>query len=395
MNTVEDRLREALAERAARSPIDPDAWDKTVARSRHRLLPWRWSGWTVRLAPVAAVVAAIAVVISATLLGTQIGQGASPAGPASASPTASPSASPSQPPGLTSTVRQIPPVTPFVSISLRVDGEQMRDSLWFGYVPGHQAAGIALCQYFAKDGFYTGGSGCAFGGLPKGTLARSVATDGTAWIHVGVVAPQATSVTALLPGGKMAQGTVRSARGVADKIWAVSFKADSAATLVFRDAAGHQVTRLNVPKTPPTPSRPSTGGITLFHYVNGPLLAYRISGDRIGYWFDGGSTWSDIPLSQSRLSWGGTGSFKSSPSAKPTPNDVFGYAPSGTARVVLQMTDGQRFSARTFAAWPGSGIVFFGPVTLPARTAVGYDAIVITYDSGGHVLREVPLIFIQ
>ncbi len=123
MSTVEDRLREALAERAARSPIDPDAWDKTVAQSRHRLLPWRWSGWAVRLAPAAAVVAAIAVVISATLLGTEVGQGASPAGPSSANPSASPNASPSQPAGLTSTVRQIPPVTPFVSISLRVDGE--------------------------------------------------------------------------------------------------------------------------------------------------------------------------------------------------------------------------------------------------------------------------------
>jgi len=26
---------------------------------------------------------------------------------------------------------------------------------------------------------------------------------------------------------------------------------------------------------------------------------------------------------------------------------------------------------------------------------VGYDAIVTTYDSAGHVLREIPLIFIQ
>ena len=393
MSTVEDRLREALAERAARSPIDPDAWDKTVAKSRHRLLPWRWSGWTVRLAPAAAVVATIAVVISATLLGTQIGDGASPAGPASANPSTSPSARSSQPPLLASTVRQIPPVTPFVSISLRVDGEQMRDSLWFGYVPGHRAAGIALCQYFAKDGFYTGGSGCAFGGLPKGTLARSVATDGTAWIHVGVVAPQATSVTALLPGGKTAQGTVRSARGVADKIWAVSFQADSAATLVFRDAAGHQVTRLTVPATPPTPSRPAQGGIPLFHYGNGPLWAYRESGDRIVYWFDGGSSWSNIPLSQSKLSWNGTGGSTSN--GESLPNVMFGYAPSGTNRVVLQVTDGRRFTMPTIPAWPGSGIVFYGPATLPAKVAVGLDAILTTYDRAGHVLREVPLIFIQ
>jgi hypothetical protein len=290
---------------------------------------------------------------------------------------------------MTSAVRQIPPVTPFVSISLRVDGHQMRDSLWFGYVPGHSAAGIALCQYNNEDGFYTGYSGCTFGGLPAGTLARSAATDGTGWIRLGVTAPQVTSVTALLPGGKTAHGTVRSARGISDKIWAVSYPVGSAATLVFRDAAGHQVTRLTVPTAQPTPSRPAQGGIPLFRYGNGTLTAYRISGDRIGYWFENGSTWSDIPLSQSALGWAGTGSSKS------LPDDLFGYAPSGTAWVVLQLTDGRRFATRTISAWPGSGIVFFGPVTLPARTAVGFDAIVTTYDSAGHVLREVPLIFLQ
>jgi hypothetical protein len=34
MNTIEDRLRDALRERAAQSPIDPDAWTRTVARVR-------------------------------------------------------------------------------------------------------------------------------------------------------------------------------------------------------------------------------------------------------------------------------------------------------------------------------------------------------------------------
>ena len=87
--------------------------------------------------------------------------------------------------------------------------------------------------------------------------------------------------------------------------------------------------------------------------------------------------------------------MKSSPSAKATPNDLFGYAPSGTARVVLQVTDGRRLTMRTIPAWPGSGIVFYGPSTLPAQVGVGLDAILTTYDSAGHVLREVPLIFIQ
>jgi hypothetical protein len=38
--------------------------------------------------------------------------------------------------------------------------------------------------------------------------------------------------------------------------------------------------------------------------------------------------------------------------------------------------------------------VFWGPATLPAHTTLGNDTIVITYDSAGHVLREVPYIFI-
>jgi len=36
MNTVEDRLRDALSERAAHSPIDRDAWAHTVARAGTR-----------------------------------------------------------------------------------------------------------------------------------------------------------------------------------------------------------------------------------------------------------------------------------------------------------------------------------------------------------------------
>jgi hypothetical protein len=34
MNTIEDRLREAMRERAMHFPIDPDAWERTVARNR-------------------------------------------------------------------------------------------------------------------------------------------------------------------------------------------------------------------------------------------------------------------------------------------------------------------------------------------------------------------------
>jgi hypothetical protein len=56
MNTVEDRLRDALRERARHSPVDPDAWSRTVARSR---APWwrpRRAGFLAPLAAAAAIV---------------------------------------------------------------------------------------------------------------------------------------------------------------------------------------------------------------------------------------------------------------------------------------------------------------------------------------------------
>jgi hypothetical protein len=92
--------------------------------------------------------------------------------------------------------------------------------------------------------------------------------------------------------------------------------------------------------------------------------------------------------SQSALNVIETGSTSS------TPDDWFGYAPSGTARVALQLADGRRFASRTIPGWPGSGVVFWGPLTLPTRIAMPYDIVVITYDAAGHVLREVPLIFL-
>ena len=63
-------------------------------------------------------------------------------------------------------------------------------------------------------------------------------------------------------------------------------------------------------------------------------------------------------------------------------------------RLADLLSDGQQFSSRTIPGWPGSGVVLWGPLTLPAQIAMPGDIIVITYDATGHVLREVPLIFL-
>ena len=191
MTTLEDRLREALAERAALSPVDPGAWDKAVARSRRRRLRrlwWQRPARTGLLVPAAAAAAVVAVIVAATALAGHVGPGPKPPGPANAS------VSPSGPPlpaNMNYLVRQIPPVTPFVPVSLFADGHQVRDFLWFGYVPGHAAAGIALCQ-LNEGGVYDGYFACTSGGLPAGALARSAGTDGSGWIRLGVTARQVT-----------------------------------------------------------------------------------------------------------------------------------------------------------------------------------------------------------
>jgi len=221
MTTLENRVREALAERAALSHVDPGAWDKAVARSRRRRLGrlwWQRPARTGLLVPAAAAAAVAAVIIAATMLAGQAGPGPKPPGPASAS--ASPSGSP-LPADMNYLVRQIPPVTPFVPVSLFADGHQVRDFLWFGYVPGYAAAGIALCQ-FNDGGVYDGYSGCTSGRLPPGVLARPAGTDGSGWIQLGVTARQVTSVTAVLPGGQVVHGTVQPVRGIPYKVWAVS-----------------------------------------------------------------------------------------------------------------------------------------------------------------------------
>ncbi len=201
MNALEDLLRETLAERATLSPIDPDAWDKTVARSRRRRrLRWQWPARTGLLVPAAAAATVAAIAVAATLLtghgGLSGAPGAKPTGPAT-SGTSSPVP---PPPGRNYLVlREIPPVTPFVRIKLSADGHAVSTYLWFGYVPGYASAGIALCEV-NDGGVYDGYSACTSGRLPAGVLARSAATDGSGLIRLGVTAPQVASVTAVTAG---------------------------------------------------------------------------------------------------------------------------------------------------------------------------------------------------
>jgi hypothetical protein len=276
-------------------------------------------------------------------------------------------------------------VTPFVRAKFFADRHTVWDFLWFGYVPGYARLGMALCQ-FNKGGTYDGWFGCTSGALPAGTLARSAATDGSGWIRVGVSAPQVTSVKAVLPGGKTVAGVVKAVRGVQSKVWAVSYPVEDAARIVFSDAAGHEVTLLNLPSGDMNiPARPSSGGIGIYKYAGQWVTAYRISGGRVGFWWKSDSSFPLLPVSEARLSV---------VTAFQGPPYWYGYAPADASRVTIRMPGGRQYSSSTRPGWPGSGISFWGPVGPVNRNPGAFDTIVITYDAAGHILQEVPLIFL-
>ncbi|MGH3188402.1 MAG: hypothetical protein ACRDPY_16405 [Streptosporangiaceae bacterium] len=388
MNVLEDQLRQALAERAAQSPMNPAAWDKTVARSRRRIRlgrpGWFRAGFVVPAAAAAAVVAIVvaAAAVTGGLAGGRGGPGQHSLPPAAANAG---QAGPKPPGKDVLAVHDLPPVTPFVRAKFSLDGHTVWDFLWFGYVPGYARLGIALCQ-FNDGGTYGGWSGCTSGALPAGTLARSTATDGSGLIRVGVSAPQVTSVKAVLPGGQTVTGVVRAVRGVPYKVWAVSYPPQDAARIVFKDAAGRQVTQLNLPSGDiPAPSRPRSGGIRIYKYAGQWVTAYRISGDRVGFWWEGDSSWSQVPVSQAPLTV---------ETAIQGPQYAYGYAPADASRVTIRLADGRQYSSPTRPGWSGSGISFWGPVGPVSWGPATFDTIVITYDSAGHVLQEVPLIFL-
>lgn len=386
MNRLEGRLREALAERAAHCPIDPDAWDKTVARSRRRIRlarpAWLPAGFVI---PAAAAAAVVAIVVAATAVTGVLTSGHSSPGQHPTRPATAGQHGPKPPGKDVLAVRDIPPVTPFVKAKFFVDRHTVWDFLWFGYVPGYARLGIALCQ-FNEGGTYDGWSGCTSGALPDGTLARSTATDGSGWIRVGVSAPQVTSVKAVLPGGQAVAGVVKAVHGVPYKVWAVSYTAEDAGRIVFSDAAGHQVTQLNLPSGDiPVPARPGSGGIRIYKYAGQWVTAYRISGDRIGFWWESDSSFSELPVREAPLSV---------ETASQGPPYWYGYAPADASRVTIRLADGQQYSSSTRPGWTGSGISFWGPVGPVNRAPDAFDTIVITYDAAGNVLQEVPLIFL-
>jgi hypothetical protein len=391
---LEGRLREALAERATHSPIDPDAWDKTVARSRRsrlarfrptrsrptrllpirlrpsRLLPvpprWLPSGLLPSglLLPVGAAVAVVTIVLASIAL-----TGGHPA----TRPGVSPSDQvPGQlPPGAAKLIRNNPPYTALVTVT---DGPATL-VFWFSH-----RKSPAVCFYAS------GGPGGAMGSCPP--VEHSVAGEPVFHfgsydsIELGVITPRATSVTVLLtqPNG-IITGRLVSGRGFPQKVWLVNYPEPDNGTIVFRDAAGHQVVSFHLVHLVimPPPSRPAHGGIVVDGWT-----AYLIDG-RVAWWGP-----SDAPVVR-ELPW----IVKRQPLIvtfqATTPVDfAVGYTPADVARLALRFPDGATYAAPTVAGWPGTGIRLWVRPGMPWN-GIPLKTLVISYNAAGHIIAEQTL----
>jgi hypothetical protein len=250
MNTLEDRLRETLAERAQCSPIDPDAWDKTIGRRRKRSRRGQlsWPAWfrSGLVLPVAAAATVAAIILTATSLAgstSRSGPATSSASPAGGGTPAvpTPSGAPAPPGRNNYLIQTTPPVTAIVPVKSTSGRQPTWTFLWFGYMKSDRAEGIMLCSV-TDGGNYYGSGGCA----PIQSQAQKGFVEGTGSITLGVAARQVIRASALLSSGRSVTGTVAYGAGFPDKVWLVNYPTASTARIVLRDAAGNEVTHLTV-----------------------------------------------------------------------------------------------------------------------------------------------------
>ena len=354
MNALEEQLREALAQRAALSSVDPDAWDKTVRRSRRRLrlsLPaWLPAGLVIPAAAAAAVVAVVLAAISLT-------GGTRAAAPADNATTPPPPGTPRQ---VTDVLRAHPAVTAIVSAKLG----GTRVYAWFSD-PGHDYGCSVLLGTRASSG------GFACGRWPSGPSAPD-----TGLVNTGRAGRQVSAVTVRLNDGRSAPAAVLSGRGFPFGVWFADIPQGYRAVLTFRDAAGQQVAQLtdNL-QVQPGASIPDSGGIT----VNG-WTAYLTGGKVLWH---GPGDGAIVPLP-----WTVT--------HKPllvlyqettTLNYAIGYAPADVARLVLRMPDGHEYGGPTVQGWPGSGVRLWVNARLPYG-GLAKNTLVISYNAAGKVIAQ-------
>ena len=378
MNSLGERLREALRERAAQSPVSPDAWSRTLARTRrHTWAP----AWTRFVIPAAAAAAVVAIVAAATVL---TGHGGLGGGHRSGGASRSASAPPARPAPLSQQdylIKQDPPVSQVVTVKTGTGRLAQWVYVWYARMKGGH--GTVLCSE-ARWGTFTAGAGCQTFRLSAHQPAAL--TGGSVSVMVGASGGQVASVRAHVPGGQAVTGQLVSGRGFPARVWVVNLQDYGTATIVFLDAAGRQVGQLPIlgPGLPAS-GKPQHGGITVSHGNGFTWTAYLVNGQVSfwsGNWMLGYSTtlpasWPpEVTVFFNRLSGG-----------IPGPSGFYGYAHDDIARVTVRLASGQLLTARTFPGWPGSGLrLWVAPVPSGLRSAPRYVA--LGYDSAGHLVWQ-------
>lgn len=354
MNALEERLREALADRAAHSPIDPDAWDKTVARSRRRFrlsLPgWLPAGFVI---PAAAAAVVIAIVLAALSL-TGGTRAAAPATDATSPPP------PDTPAQVTDVLRGHPAVTAIVSAKLG----DTRVYAWFSDLRDDYGCSVVLGTRTSS-----GGSGC--GRWPSGPSGVTGTT-----VDTGRASLQVTSVVTRVNGGSgNAPAVVLSGRGFPFNVWFASIPEGYSALLTFLDANTEVMRFTDNLHVQPGASIPDSGGITVDGWT-----AYLTSGKVLWHGPDNGAI--------AQLPW----TVKQKPllvlyQETSTTNYAIGYIPADVARLVLRMPDGHEYGGPTVQGWRGSGVRLWvrGGMPYGGLTAT---TLVISYDAAGKVIAQ-------
>jgi hypothetical protein len=397
MNTVEDRLRDALRERARHSPVDPDAWSRTVARSR---APW----WRPRragfLAPLAAAAAIVTVITGVTVaVHSPSGRPGGTSSRASASP--SPTPSPSGTPCDVQDLRMLC-ASSVVHVNRGSGASATVTSMSFGYgintttgQVGHALLFCALTRLAHRPAPNSagpdGGGNCAGASLARDELVRSSGTIMN--LQWGLADSQVASVTAVLTNGGRVPGVVVSGRGFPYRAWLASYPKEDPATLLFSDRAGRQVGKLFIPAYDQDFRVPRSGGIALFPVKGGTMTAYLVKG-MITFWvsnsWNGGFPVAGWPAVTGLI---GSGSYWAG-------SECFGYVHPGVARVVIRLDNGYQREVSAFTpGWSGSGLRLFASA-LPrsffpkdsASAQAPPQGTVTAYDAAGRVLATEPLI---
>lgn len=391
MNTIEGRLRDALREQAARSPVDPDAWARTVARTGSRRRGrGQDSGWFRFVIPAAAAAAVVAIVAGATVL---TGHGSLGGGSGAAAP-ASPSASgvPAPPGRNDYLIQQDPPVSAIVRVKTSIRGLTSWTFVWFSRVKD-DPSGTVLCSETKMTGYPPAGD-CWSAQIPAGHAAGRPA-DGSS-VTLGPASAQVASVSAQWRGGRGA-GTLISGRGFPARVWLVSDPTPDGSQIVFRNASGLEVGELTDNSALPFTGRPHSQGITVARYPAG--FAGPKPGTITAYLADGRAEFLDsdndlVGLSNTPASdeVGLRVFYGRAPSISTKLVEFLGYAPQNVARVRLRMADGRQFSARTIAGWPGSGLRLWSfPVPEGLSWTVRYVA--LGYDAANQVVSQLTVSF--